>query len=89
MIKTQREKFELWASQYDYDLTWSDLIDNYNFSVTRILFDVWQAAIESVVVELPPVFDAAAHDATYYEYAYSQAGVHDALDKEGIRYEQS
>lgn len=48
-----REQFEEWAAQYDYDLTWSDLIDAYNFSVTRILFDTWQASRQALVVELP------------------------------------
>lgn len=81
-----REDFETWASQYDYDLSWSELIDCYSFSVTRILFDTWQASRQALVVELPPAFDASAYDATYYEYAYKQADIYAALDNAGIKW---
>lgn len=54
MNDKQRAEFEKWASQYEYDLTWSSAIDCYAIMRTRVVFDAWQAAIASVVVELPP-----------------------------------
>lgn len=77
-MKTQREKFEAWISS---EVDGSVIAES-------LCWQAWQAAIESVVVELPPVFDAAAHDAAYYEYAYSQSGIYDALDKAGVKYER-
>ena len=89
-MKAQLDKFkehcELW--RYDLEVDENDFFVN---ATTQRAWNIWvvswQAAIESVVVELPPVFDAAAHDAAYYEYAYSQLGIHSALDEAGIKYE--
>ena len=47
MNDKHRAEFEKWASQYEYDLTWSDAIDCYAIMRTRVVFDAWQAAIAS------------------------------------------
>lgn len=53
MNEKQRAEFEKWAVQHKYDLTWIGAINCYAIMRTRIVFDAWQAAIASVVVELP------------------------------------
>ena len=91
MSDLQRDKFEKHCALWRYDME----VDENDFFVNattqrawNIWVASWQDAIDSVVVELPPVFDAAAYDATYYEYAYSQSGIYDALDKAGVKYER-
>lgn len=82
MNEKQRAEFEKWASQYEYDLTWSDAIDCYAIMRTRVVFDAWQAALASVVVELP---------STYYDQfgdlALDYNATIEGFDKAGVRYE--
>jgi hypothetical protein len=51
MSQSQKE-FEVWASQYEYDLSWSEVIDSYAIMRTRIVWEAWQASRASLAVEL-------------------------------------
>lgn len=82
MNDKQRAEFEKWASQHEYDLTWSSAIDCYAIMRTRVVFDAWQAAIASVVVVIPSFFS----DRYETDIIYSD-DMEKALDRAGIRYE--
>lgn len=82
MNDKQRAAFEKWASQYEYDLTWSNAIDCYAIMRTRVVFDAWNAAIASVVVDIPSFFsDRYETDVVYAD------DMEKALDEAGVRYE--
>ena len=92
MSDKQRAEFEKWASQHEYDLTWSDAIDCYAIMRTRVVFDAWQAAIASVVVELPELEGVDGECENFNNGFY--AGYQDCMDDikksielAGIRYE--
>lgn len=81
MNDKQRAAFEKWAGQYEYDLTWSNAIDCYAIMRTRVVFDAWQAAIASVVVELPELNVDGIDASEFFD------DVKSALDEAGVKYE--
>ena len=81
-----REEFEEWAILEGLPLLFLDKHNFYESHVTDIAWQAWQASRQSLVVELPKVFDAAKEDASYYEYAYLQPEVEKALDAAGVAY---
>ena len=82
MNEKQRAEFEKWAVQHEYDLTWSGAINCYAIMRTRIVFDAWQAAIASVVVDIKNL-PSASYASSGVVYL---SDVADAIEKSGVRH---
>lgn len=88
-MKTQREKFEAWAVANDYNTMRKD-DTAYLMTSTTLSWKAWQAAIESVVVELPKI-QAPSDDNEFSEGCHCgkllyQYAVSDHLDEIGLRW---
>lgn len=79
MNDKQRAEFEKWYASTDF---WK----MENSMAKKIALDSWQAAIASVVVELPAIEKAATNEHPS-ELVYIANYVHDALKSAGVRYE--
>ncbi|CQI98124.1 hypothetical protein [Yersinia frederiksenii] len=78
-ITKSREDFEAWAEKNGYRM---DLIPNsdiYSYSSTRCSWEAWQAARESIVVELPPRKSADIESEKYPDMT-----MYEAMMREGI-----
>ncbi|MBX9479212.1 hypothetical protein J8Z85_08810 [Yersinia enterocolitica] len=78
-ITKSREEFEAWAEKNGYRM---DLIpdgDIYSYSSTCCSWEAWQAARESIVVELPPRKSADIESEKYPDMT-----MYEAMMREGI-----
>jgi hypothetical protein len=77
MNDLQREKFEEWAVSHGMSVRRTPKHpEDYFFRTTHSCWVGWRAAIESVVVELPPEHEVAhRHDAREMVYAIKNSGI--------------
>lgn len=83
MNDKQRAEFERWAERYHGSLNMGKVGLIYSNQNVQHDFNVWQAAIASVVVELPETFvDRGDH------YAYLEHLVKQAIEDAGVKYNE-
>lgn len=69
----QRAKFEEWLELAGFDVRRYHHIDGYHGNEQQAAWEAWQAALDSICVELPKPFDDAPPYASY------QTGWNDAI----------
>lgn len=82
-MKTQREKFERWAKAQGLKMGRAPEPWEYDWASTASAWKAWQAAIESVFVDVSALPSASYTD----DGVVYRSHVEDALDKAGIKYE--
>ncbi len=80
MSEKQREAFEEWAKSQYLNVFWSHNIEEYTYTTTQSSWIAWQAAIASVVVELPELYVDGVDAAEFFD------DVKLALDEAGVKY---
>ena len=80
MNDLRREKFEKWAITEFINITKYGATGVYCYPDAHLAWQAWCAAIESVVVELPPKHEYAIEGYDGHELIY-------ALNQAGIKYE--
>ena len=73
IMQTRREKFEEWADELEFclDCHFFNEGNNYSDPDTFMAFEIWNAALDSIVIELPSCFEG---------YGYSEEVARVATD---------